>query len=203
MKNFFQMRAFNTVKKEQFKMKRIVISFFSMLLLVSNFVYSDDDFKFSSKITVLNAMGIDSSTKAHLQQVNSGCGADNQKCSCNYTSGKSGEDSYLTMSGTGTSGTSTGLDFTCNWKLVTNKGSCTVKWRVDIPHSGDNGMYWYVTPDAGCTSNPSQYPTISCRGHDFDKNDPSNTAGTISMNGKTGGGSWGNLPKGSCQGKDA
>ncbi len=122
-----------------------------MILLLPAIAKANDDFKFKGTVKVF---GGKVTQVTATRYVLSGCGADDQKCTCDYdsTTGK------LTMTGRGTSGSSTGLDFTCNWQIYTTNGSCLIKWRADIPYSGDNGTNFVTT--GGCPVDSDIRPKI-------------------------------------------
>lgn len=91
---------------------------------------------------------------ARVTNVVSGCGSDNQKCSCTSAFDQSGFGKFI-MDGTGTSGTLTGLDFTCDFKITFIGGTqpfptCQCTAHIDNPHSGSNE--WSISCNPACVA---------------------------------------------------
>ncbi|EOD37571.1 hypothetical protein EMIHUDRAFT_373151 [Emiliania huxleyi CCMP1516] len=87
----------------------------------------------------------------------SGCGSDNSKCGCTTNA-----EGRLVMTGRGTDGTATGLDFKCNF----NVGATQCHVHVDIPYVGDNSV------DCSCNDGKHTFTgcDISSSGHDWHGN---------------------------------
>ena len=91
---------------------------------------TDDDFKVTYKVKPVTLAGkVISEPK--FSYGGSGCGYDNDKCSCGLS--RLGE---LVMVGVGSSGTATGLTFTC--KFHVGDAACSV--ALDIPYIGSNSL---------------------------------------------------------------
>jgi hypothetical protein len=90
-----------------------------------------------------------------LGNVNWGCGADNQKCSCTYDEAKN----TIVIDGTGTSFTPTGLDFNCVFSITNSDGDFTpCSIHVDVPLSGDNSLTLDCPTSKGM---PGHYEMVS------------------------------------------
>ena len=84
----------------------------------------------------------------------SGCGNGNKKCTCTLSS--AGE---LIMTGAGSDGTATGLEFSCLFHV--SDSACFI--HVDIPYSGTNHL------TCGCAGYTFYGCEINNAGHDFTK----------------------------------
>jgi hypothetical protein len=117
----------------------------------------DDDFKFYYVLTPKGDSVTISAPRFHQGSgsESSGCGANNQKCSCDLN-----PQGQLIMDGTGTSGDAKGLDFYCYFNVGGNQ--CTI--HIDIPHSGNNNLQCFCDGHeldfGGCS--------ITTDGHNFD-----------------------------------
>lgn len=89
----------------------------------------------------------------------SGCGTNNYKCNCTSSG------SEFLMKGQGTSWSVTGLIFSCSFKILFPDKSCTCRYHIHIPYSGDSRL---ERDEAGCacfTTSPAA--SIPAFGHDF------------------------------------
>jgi hypothetical protein len=66
--------------------------------------------------------------------VDAGCGSDNSKCSCEMVDGE------VQMKGRGTTGSATGLIFSCDMRVVGPAGGqgSSCNWEIKMPYIGDN-----------------------------------------------------------------
>lgn len=111
----------------------------------------DSDFHVDYTVVPFTGLTI---TGAQVNDIKSGCGSDNNECVC--TTNTNGD---LVMTGHGTSGTATGLDFKCKFNV--NSSPCTI--HVDIPYVGDNSL--------SCTCSGYEFYgcTINSSGHNFNQ----------------------------------
>eukprot|EP00122_Pirum_gemmata_P016543 Pgem_evm1s15468 len=117
----------------------------------------DSDFKFQYTANIIRNDSVPEVSGVTVHAQSSGCGGDNQNCSCDIDSFNVQEKTvYVLMRGRGTDGTATGLDFQCKFNVEFVDGTkCACNLHIDIPYIGSNS--W--KHDCPCLSGFDWSPT--------------------------------------------